>query len=958
MKTMVANLQRKFLWACGLAVACAAMAPFAGAQSAAPRISTEISNAEQATLENSLHPMAQAKYDAGRMPADTRLNGMSVVFNRSAQQEADLKSLIAAQQDPSSPLYHQWLTPDQFAARFGMADADLNKVESWLEQQGFSIDSVARSRNAIHFSGTVRQVEQAFSTQMHLYTINGTHHLAPSTALSVPSALAPVILGIRNMDDFRPRPHVLLQRNARVKPAFTSSQTGDVFFAPGDIKTVYDINPLYNSSVTGAGQSITLVGQSAINVSDIEAFQNAAGLTVKEPAQFMVPDSGNSTVEADGDEAESDLDLEWSGAIAPGATINFVYVGNNPNYGAFDSILYAIDQKIGTIVSSSYGECEAALGGQTLESSFEQGIAQGQTFMAAAGDDGSTDCYGISGLTTAQQEALSVDYPGSSPNVTSMGGTEISSANAAYDESDTAYWAAANSTDVTSSALKYIPEMAWNDDMANCGQAVCLSSGGGGASALFPKPSWQTGVTGIPSDGKRDVPDLALYASPEVPGYLFCSSDSSAWNNGQSGSCTSGFRDANGVYLTVAGGTSFDAPIFSGILALINQKAGYTAGQGLINPTLYTLAANSETYASAFHDITTGNNDCDAGSANCSSGDIGFSAGVGYDQATGLGSVDASNLAAAWPASTGTGPTLIATTTSVTASNSTPSVNTSDTFTITVTAASGTPTGTVNLTVDGGTAIPETLTANGTYVYTTSFSTAGSHTVLAAYVANSTYAASTGSATVNVSTVSSGKGTFALAATPSTLTVAQGSSGNESITVTPSGGYTGTVELSFDTSNDNALQNLCWEFSNQNSAGEGEVPITGTTAGTATLSLDANAADCATGAAIRATGKQPIHRLHPVKTAKNNGGNPVPFTVAFAGLLLAGFLGRGSRKLGGLAALILLASAGLAVTACGTNTVNNTATNPPQGTYTITVTGQDTVTSSITGSTTFTFVIN
>ena len=285
-------------------------------------------------------------------------------------------------------------------------------------------------------------------------------------------------------------------------------------------------------------------------------------------------------------------------------------------------------------------------------------------------------------------------------------------------------------------------------------------------------------------------------------------------------------------------------------------------------------------------------------------------------------------------------------------------MNTSDTFTITVTAASGTPTGTVNLTVDGGTAIPETLTANGTYVYTTSFSTAGSHTVLAAYVANSTYAASTGSATVNVSTVSSGKGTFALAATPSTLTVAQGSSGNESITVTPSGGYTGTVELSFDTSNDNALQNLCWEFSNQNSAGEGEVPITGTTAGTATLSLDANAADCATGAAIRATGKQPIHRLHPVKTAKNNGGNPVPFTVAFAGLLLAGFLGRGSRKLGGLAALILLASAGLAVTACGTNTVNNTATNPPQGTYTITVTGQDTVTSSITGSTTFTFVIN
>lgn len=353
MKTIVLRFRQNLLWVCGLVAACSMIVPSAGAQSTAPRISSEISNGEQSTLKNSLHPMAQAQFDAGRMPADTRINGISMMFARSAAQEADLQALIAAQQNPASPLYHQWLNPDEFAARFGMAESDLNKVESWLEQQGFSIDSVARSRNAIHFSGTARQVEQAFSTEMHYYKINGTQHFAPATELSVPAALAPSVLGIRNLDDFRPKSHVLLSKNARVKPAFTSGQTGEVFFAPGDIVTVYDIKPVYNGGYTGTGQSITLVGQSAIEVSDIEAFQNAAGLTVKDPTQFLVPNTGSSTVAADGDEAESDLDLEWSGAMAPGATINFVYTGSNPNYGAFDSIIYAIDNKIGTIVSSS-----------------------------------------------------------------------------------------------------------------------------------------------------------------------------------------------------------------------------------------------------------------------------------------------------------------------------------------------------------------------------------------------------------------------------------------------------------------------------------------------------------------------------------------------------------------------------------------------------------------------------
>jgi subtilase family serine protease len=967
MKTNVVTSLKKILWACGLLAVCSLVIPACDAQTATPRISSEISNAEPTVLRNSLHPLAQAQYDAGRMSADTPLGGISIMFNRTPAQEAALKSLIAAQQNPSSPLYHQWLTPDQFAAQFGMSDADLSKVQSWLEQQGFSIDRVARSKNAIHFTGTVRQVEQAFQTEMHYYKVNGAQHFAPSTALSVPSALAPTVLAISNLDDFRPVSHAISRKNANAKRNFTgagstTAANETIFFAPGDIKTAYDVNPLYNSSVTGTGQTITIVGQSAIMNSDIEAFESAAGLAIKDPVPFLVPNSGNSTVEADGDEAESDLDLEWSGAMAPGATINFVYVGSNQNYSTFDAIQYAIDEKIGTIVSSSYGVCEVALGGVTLESSFEQGTAQGQTFMAAAGDDGSTDCYGISGLTAAQQTALAVDYPASSIYVTGMGGTEISNANAAYSTVGDGYWEAdSGTTDLVNSVEQYIPEMVWNDDLPNCGQTNCLSATGGGASILFPKPTWQAGVPGIPTDGKRDVPDLALYASPENPGYLFCSSDTSFWTSGQESSCTSGFEDSATGYLTAAGGTSFDGPIFSGILALINQKQGYTTGQGLVNPTLYTLAANATTYAAAFHDITTGNNDCTV-PANCSSTG-GFSAGTGYDQVTGLGSLDATNLATAWPASTGTGTSLITTTTSITASNSSPSVNTADTFTITVSAATGTPTGTVSLTVDAGTAVSETLASNGTYVYTYTFTTAGSHTILASYPGTATYASSTGSVTVNVGTVSSGKGTIALAATPSTLTVAQGSSGNETVTVTPGGGYTGTVDVSFDTSNDTALQNLCYEFSpNMNSAGDGTVAITGTSAGTTTLSLDANAADCASTAAVQKSGRHALRSLHPgvvaSNTAENKKSSPLPMTVAFAGLLLVGFMGRKSRKLRGLAALLLLATVGLAVSACGGGVTNTPYSNPPVGTYTVTVTGTDSATSAITQTTTFTFVIN
>ncbi len=680
MKTLLKAPGRKRTLVAGWLAACSLFTMTSLAQTPAARITTEIDNSERVAIQGTHQPRARAENDAGPVPLGTKLQGISIVFSRSAAQEADLQALIAAQQNPASPLYHKWLTPEEFAARFGVADSDIAKVESWLEQQGFSVDGVSRSKNRITFSGTVGQVAAAFGTELHYYKVNSETHFAPAGDISVPAALSSLVQTVSNLSTFRPKPHVRFRApQPATRPNFTSSQTGSHFLTPKDVATIYDINPAYTAGYNGAGRSIAIVGQSAIVLSDIENFQRAAGLTVKDPTQILVPNSGVSTIYSN-DEAESDLDLEYSGGIATGATIYFVYVGSNLNYSVLDSITYAVDNLIAPVISITYGECETGMSAGDYSSQngvLAQAATFGQTVIAASGDDGSTDCYGETGLSTSQQEALAVDFPGSSQYVTDIGGTEFPAADVA--SSNTTYWEpASGSSDVISSALSYIPEQVWNDDDPTSG----LSSGGGGVSSLTtPRPSWQTGVTGIPAGNFRLVPDISLDSSPNNAGYLYCSSDPTT---GITGSCSNGFRDSNDQYLTVAGGTSFAAPIFAGMVAIINQKLNST-GQGPINPTLYTLAANSTTYASAFHDITSGGNECTAGSNYCSAtsgSQTNYLATPGYDEASGLGSIDFYNLLTAWPTPTTASFTVGGSATNVTAGSSEPS-------TITVTPSGG-----------------------------------------------------------------------------------------------------------------------------------------------------------------------------------------------------------------------------------------------------------------------------
>ena len=972
MKTMKAKFLQGRLGMCGVLAVLTASAGLLNAQSLVARVSSEANNSELTVIKGSEHPLANPANESGRVPASNKLGGITMMFSRSAAQEADLAALLAAQQDPTSPQYHQWITSDQFAARFGMAQADLDQVSSWLERQGFTVDFVNRSRNAIHFSGSVGQVESAFQTELHYYTAGGETHFAPSKALSIPTAFASVVSGVRNLTDFRPRPqHIVPHAN------FTSGATGNVFFAPGDIVTAYDIGPLYTGGVDGTGQTIAIMGQSFVNLSDIAAFQTAAGapVKVKAPTLILVPGTGNDGTVSLGDEGESDLDLEWSSAIAPGATVAFVYTGSNTTFGVYDAAQYAVDEMIGNIISLSYSTCEtefataAAL--NQLDAIFVQAAAQGQTVMAASGDSGSQACSGATTLTTAQQQAVTVNYPASSAYVTGVGGTEIPPSDGVVNGTKGAnystYWNS-SSSDIVNSVKSYIPEVVWNDSSSGN-----LSSTGGGKSALVARPSWQTGVPGISALGStgRLVPDVAFYSSPGLPGYLYCTSDTTSLATGQAGSCGSGFRTSStDTSLTVAGGTSFATPIFAGMLALINQRLNYTKGQGLINPKLYALAANNANYTSlAIHDVTSGNNNCTAGTTLCGSNTTGFSAGTGYDAVTGIGSLDIAKIAAVWPANTGATASLIGTSTTVSASNTAPNVNTSVTFTITVAANSGgTPTGNVTLQVDGGTGFGGTTVAaqaisgTGTVTYTTQFAATGPHQVLAQYAGDTTHAPSVGAADISIAGTSSGTGTIAMAAT--NVSVAQGSSANSTLTITPAGGYTGTVDLTFTTSNNNALTNLCYNFTTITTTGIGTVAVTGTTPVTTQLTLDTNASDCA--ALTKGTGNHAFKALHPSggKLRSDNrmpGTKSLPAGIAFAGLLLAGFLARGSRKLRSLACVIALGAVGMALTACGGGGGGGTTTtvpNPPKGTYTITVTGTDSLKTTITANTSFTFTIN
>jgi subtilase family serine protease len=580
------------------------------------RITHSIDDRSRFVVQGHLHPLAQPQMDQGRLDPQLRLHRITMMFNRTDAQQSGLESLLQEQQNPSSPNYQQWLTPEEFGDRFELSVADLDRIVAWLQARGLAINETAQSRSWVAFSGTVEQVEAAFQTELHQYDVNGVRHFAAAKEPSVPSAFGSVVLGLGALDDFRLKPRV----KAR-KVDFTSSLTGNHFLTPDDLATIYDARNLYNIGIDGSGQTIAVMGQTDILLSDIATFRSVSGLPASDPTVVLVPDSGDPGLDTN-EITEANLDIEWAGAIAPKAQIVYVNSGN----GVFDSLAYSIEQNLAPVVSISYGDCERNFSRADINfftSIAQQANAQGITIVAPTGDSGATDCDGNVTDRRLARLGLTIDAPASLPYVTAAGGTTL------FDVGN--YWSNTNNGN-SGSALSYIPEVAWNDTLIF--RESGLVAGGGGRSIYFSKPTWQPN-SGAAGDGARDVPDIALTASDHDP-YLICSM----------GSCVNGYRAGDASLFGISG-TSVSAPVFAGIVALINQRM--TTSQGNVNPGLYQLA---KTAPDAFHDVTGGGNwmPCQAGTKDCPRGGlIGFSAARGYDLATGLGSVDVYKLVTGWP---------------------------------------------------------------------------------------------------------------------------------------------------------------------------------------------------------------------------------------------------------------------------------------------------------------------
>ena len=935
----------------------------------------QLVSAETVTLAGNVRHMAQPQFDQGPVDPTLQLGTITLSTTPTPAQQAALTKLLAEQQDPKSPSYHKWLTPEQFADRFGLSQNDIRQIVNWLELQGFTNVHPARGRNWVSFTGTAAQVQAAFQTEIHNFNVNGRMHYANTTAPKLPWGLSGVVAGIRGLDDFRPRP-----RARRARPEWYSSGLQSSFVAPGDIATIYDITPLYNAGIDGTCQKLAVMGQTDIYLADLNDFRSGFGLSslacttngrgvitaCNDPHFKYVLDGTDPGLSTQGDIGEADLDVEWSGAVARGAQIIFV---NSTD--TFTSYYYAIDNSIAPVISLSYGFCE--FDDNILnadETELQKANSEGITVVNSSGDSGAAECdyYKTVTSTNLATQGLAVSYPASSPEVTGVGGTGT-----VFDDwNNPQYWGSTN-TSTGGSAISYVPEQAWNDDyelaqycQKNSSNLFCtqggqtkrqgwvnltsesagqtdigISSTGGGASNCstqnsnftacvsgFPKPSWQT-VT-VSGQTTRLSPDISFLASPNFPGYVFCTPMSELTNTTSStSSCASGISTAVDQNFSLIGGTSASAPVFAGIVALLNQYTS-SAGQGNINPWLYQLAA---TTPNAFHDATAGDNKvyCEAGmpqgqlsSLICpSSGVLGYSASAGFDLATGLGSLDVNNFAVA-----------LASPPDFSASSPTTSMKIysggSGTATITL-APINNFSGSVGFACSG-------LPAGATCSFSPSTVTLPSATQTTATIQTSGTGTSTGNVVVMATTgtlsqLSHQAAAISMTASPAfTLTpsatsypVAQGSNINVTVAVQADPAFSGLITF---TCLDTAPQSVCTAPPNTNVSGNVTFQIT-TSAPTAKL-------------------ETPVHRGMKMFYAA--------FLPGLVGFVLLGTTRRRSmRGMRILGMFMVLGVSTMWMASCGGNSagvIKNQGT--PKSSYTITVTGTS---GSATNSASFQLVV-
>jgi subtilase family serine protease len=606
------------------------------------------------------HPAeAETLSAVGRAAADRALH-LAVTF--ALRNRAELDRLLADLQDAASPEYHHWLTPSEFNKRFGPRAADVKAAADWLRAEQFSVEEVNLPERYVRFSGTVAQAERTFAVSIATF---GTGEVFANVGDPlIPARFAGVIAAVHGLDNMmhsvsvgrsQPRlaavPALTSGKSRPLKLALSqtllplsSAASGEgvepevivdpVVFAAPDLMTFYDITPLHDEGFTGGGNDcLAIVGDSDFLRAAVDSFNQAFGLPGSAINTFLV-DGTNPGI--NGDETEALLDLESSHSVAPAATQNY-YLGdsNTAVLGAVvDAIKRAVTDNACSVISVSFALCggSAAFFLGTIDPIYVQAAAQGQSVFVSSGDQGSAGVV----FDPVHNKCMTGTSPhanelGSDPLATSVGGTEFTPN---YD---------ANGNDVG-----FTTEFVWNESSMGGGAT------GGGVSAVFPKPGYQNGVT--PADGSRDVPDVAMIASPNSPGFLIA-------------------EDQNGSVLWKSiGGTSLGTPVFAAVSKLVGQKAGQRLGS--MNPKIYQLAG-AEQAANGFRDVTIGDNSFN--------GVPGFPAGPGFDLSTGWGSVDAAIFATAFtsgaPSPTPTGspsvtptPTATPTPTPTTTPTPTPTV--------------------------------------------------------------------------------------------------------------------------------------------------------------------------------------------------------------------------------------------------------------------------------------------
>lgn len=728
-----------------LLAAAAALAP---AQTA-PRIAAPIDDQKVVTLWGNIPPQARAEFDQGPLAPDTPLNRIVLQLAPSPDQQAELDALVAAQHDPASPLYHQWLTPAQYGSRFGIADADLAQITAWLTQHGFTIDEILANRTQILFSGSAGAVEDAFHTQIHRFRINGEDHIANTQDPQIPAALASVVNGIVSLHDFRRVSQIRSRTPLAARPQLTAGSFHYLF--PADWAAIYDLNPPYQQGINGSGVTIALVGRSNITLSDVTAFRQDAGLAANNPTIVYV-NSNPGLVS--GDQDESTLDVEWAGAVAPSATVKLVTASSTATSDGVDlSAQYIVNHASAAIMSTSYGSCEADMGSSGVafyNSLWEQAASEGISAFVSSGDSGAAGCDSGS---SPSGSVRAVNGLCSSPYVTCVGGTEFNEGS-----NPSTYWSSSSSAS-GGSALGYIPEEVWNESAANGGSGLWAS--GGGASVFNSQPAWQQDVEGASAaGGMRAVPDVAVTAASH-DGYIIVE-NASEW---------------------VVSGTSAASPSFAGLMALVAQSQGGSA-LGSPNATLYPLAHAAQT---PFHSTPGGNNSVPGVSGY-------FATGAAYNLATGLGSPDAALLIRAWASgSASTTDFALA----LSASSGSVYTGKSTSFTVSITESgagknkvslqAAAPSG-VTVAISPATLLPGSK-ATVTVTVSSSASTGTKDIVI---TGTDTTGASASSYTLTVAAPP----TLTLNAASSSVSIVQGATGVISLTAVTGGSFSGSIALS------------------------------------------------------------------------------------------------------------------------------------------------------------------